>query len=687
MEFELLQAAIDAIGIMADPTRLLVLSAGVLIGLIVGIIPGIGGLAGTALILPFTFTMDPATGIAFLLGLGSVITTGDSIPAILFGVPGTAGSAATVVDGYPMTKKGQAGRALAAAYLSSLLGGLFGAALLGLFIPMLRPFVLLLGSPELLAMTLFGISMVSVLSGSAPLRGLVAGCLGILFAMIGSDPQTGSLRWTMDLIYLYDGLPLLPVVLGIFALPELFDLAISKATIAKGGRADTRSGMMEGAKDVLKNWWLVIRCGWIGSGLGAVPGIGSAIIDWVAYGHAVRTEKGASETFGKGDVRGVIASESANNAREGGVLVPTIAFGVPGSAAMALLLSAFIVHGIVPGPAMLTTNLSLTYAMVWSVAIANILGAGLCFALSGQFAKLATLRYTIIFPVVFGITFIGAYSASRSWGDIVTLLLFGILGWTMKRLKWPRPPIILGFVLGELIERNLFVTFRIYGFEWLLRPIVIVVILLAAIGFMRPLFQELRAEGGLRQIARQLGRPRFYPGDFLYGLLIVLLIMMFATALPWPNAAQTGPLIVSGAAVIFLVLSMANLSMRRSTKHGDDALKQPAAEKVRRSIHMDLVAEDDGKGVLASVKRAGQLLAWVLGFLSSVFCIGMIPSVALFIVLFMRVENKEPWRLVLPLAFGVSFFIFLVFDHVLSFPWPDTLVGAVWPQLRVIPSV
>lgn len=687
MDFGTLQAAWDAIGMIMDPMRLLMLSAGVLIGLVVGIIPGIGGLAGTALILPFTFTMDPATALAFLLGLGSVITTGDSIPAILFGVPGTAGSAATVVDGYPMTKKGEAGRALAAAYLSSLLGGLFGAALLGLFIPLLRPFVLLLGSPELLAMTLFGISMVSVLSGSAPLRGLVAACLGILFAMVGSNPQTGSLRWTLDLLYLYDGLPLLPVVLGIFALPELFDLAISRTSIASNKHTDTRSGMAQGARDVLKNWWLVIRSGCIGSGLGAIPGIGSAIIDWVAYGHAVRTEKGASETFGKGDVRGVIASESANNAREGGVLVPTIAFGVPGSAAMALLLSAFIVHGIVPGPAMLTTNLSLTYTMVWSVAVANILGAGLCFALSGQFAKLAMLRYTIIFPIVFGITFIGAYSASRSWGDIATLLIFGVLGWTMKRLKWPRPPLILGFVLGGLIERNLFVTFSIYGFEWLLRPIVAVVVLLAVIGFVRPLVNELRAEGGIREMARQISRPRFYPGDFLYGVLIVLLVAMFVTALPWQTAARTGPLFVCGAAILCLVASLANLSMRRSRTHGDDALKSPTVERVRRSIHMDLTAEDDGMGNAHTMHRAGRLLGWVLAFLASVYCIGMIPSVFAFVVLFMRVENRERWSLVLPLALGVALFIFLVFDQVLSFPWPDSLLGSIWPTLRAIPSV
>ncbi len=169
-------------------------------------------------------------------------------------------------------------------------------------------------------------------------------------------------------------------------------------------------------KDCFNNWWLILRCSWIGGGIGSIPGISASVVDWLAYGHALKTEKGAAQTFGKGDVRGVIASESSNNAKEGGALVPTIAFGVPGSATMAILLGAFLIHGLVPGPDMLTKNLSITYSMVWSVALANILGAGLCYAFSPQFARLATLRYTLILPAVLGIVYIGAFEASRSVG-------------------------------------------------------------------------------------------------------------------------------------------------------------------------------------------------------------------------------------------------------------------------------
>ena len=370
-------AAGKAFVTLMEPHRLMYLMAGCMMGLVLGIVPGIGGLAGTAMLLPFTFGMDPYSAFALLLGLGATTATGDPIPAILFGVPGGAASAATVLDGFPMAKRGEAGRALSAAYMSSMMGGIFGAALLAVSIPILRPVMLYLGSPELLAFSVLGISMVAVLSGSAPLRGVAAGCLGIMIAMIGSDPQTGTLRWTMDSLYLWDGLPLTPVLLGLFALPELCDLLIARTTISKEiDKKNIYKGQWQGVKDCFENWWLIVRCSWIGGGIGSIPGISASVVDWLAYGHALKTEKGAHLTFGKGDVRGVIASESSNNAKEGGALVPTVAFGVPGSATMAILLGAFLIHGLVPGPDMLHKNLDITYAMVWSVALANILGAG-----------------------------------------------------------------------------------------------------------------------------------------------------------------------------------------------------------------------------------------------------------------------------------------------------------------------
>src|SRR4051812_20055109 len=248
---------------LMEPHRLMFLGLGCIMGLVLGIIPGIGGLPCPAMLLPFTFNMDPYSAFAMLLGLGATTATGDPIPAILFGVPGGAASAATVLDGFPMAKKGEAGRALSAAYMSSLMGGVFGAVLMAISIPILRPVMLFIGSPELLAFSVLGISMVAVLSGNAPLRGIVAGCLGVMIAMIGTDPQTGTLRWTFDSLYLWDGLPLVPVVLGLFALPELCDLAVARSSIASDMRYNATAGMWQGAKDCFTNWWLVLRCSWI----------------------------------------------------------------------------------------------------------------------------------------------------------------------------------------------------------------------------------------------------------------------------------------------------------------------------------------------------------------------------------------------------------------------------------------
>src|SRR5258708_3542359 len=338
-----LSVAWDALLILFDPHRFLILCLGVVIGLSIGIIPGLGGIVGLAILIPFTYSMGPETAFAFLISLHAVTSTSDVIPAVLFGVPGTVGCAATVLDGYPLAKQGQAGRALGACYASSMIGGLFGAVLLAVSIPILRPVMLYIGSPELLAFCIFGLSMVAVLSGRAPLKGMTAGGLGLMIAMVGASPQTGTLRWTFGSLYMWDSLPLVPMTLGLFALPELAELMINRSQIAQGGPVTSGyslAGQVEGLKDALKNWWLILRCSWLGATLGAVPGIGHSVIDWIAYGHALRTERNA-HTFGHGDIRGVIAAEASANAKEGGALVPTIAFGVPAGPAMAILLGAF----------------------------------------------------------------------------------------------------------------------------------------------------------------------------------------------------------------------------------------------------------------------------------------------------------------------------------------------------------
>ena len=683
METDMLHSAAHALLIILDPTRMMYLFGGVCMGLSLGILPGIGGIAGTALLLPFTYNLDPPTAFALLLGLGATTTTADPIAAILFGAPGHAASAATTLDGYPMTRRGEAGRALGASYMAALIGGLFGALLMAVALPILRPIILYIGSPELLGVAVFGISMVAVLSGNAPLRGLTAACFGMMLSMIGTDPQSGTLRWTMDTLYLWDGLPLVPLTLGIFALPELCDLAIGRmAVVQEGMTLDTKSGMLLGVQDCMRHWFLILRCSWLGAAMGAIPGIGASVIDWISYGHALRTEKGASETFGTGDVRGVIAAESATNAREGGALVPTVAFGVPSSAGMAILLGAFLIHGLVPGPEMLTKHLDITYSMVWSIAIANILGSGLCFLFSGQLAKIATLRYTLFMPGVLSLIYIGAFEASRNWGDVFSLIFFGMLGWAMKHFKWPRPPLVLGFILGEVIERYMFISIQRYGISWMLRPVVVVMFIMAGLSLLRPLLQDIRTHGGLKKMVSQWGHPMFSPANIFAAALLCLFIAMISASLEWPFAARIIPTIVGTGAILFCSLSLINDVFGLHERNGGGAL---AAKS--QKIHMDIASKTAHLPAKIILTRGFLFFGWMAGFAACMALIGLIPTVPVFIIAFMRVEGREPWKIVIPMAASVVLLIYVVFDQLLAIPWPPTVAGMLFPVLHAIPSV
>jgi TctA family transporter len=687
METDMLHSAANALFIILDPVRMLYLFGGVCMGLSLGILPGIGGIAGTALLLPFTYNLDPPTAFALLLGLGATTTTADPIAAILFGAPGHAASAATTLDGYPMTRRGEAGRALGASYMAALIGGLFGAALMAVALPVLRPIILYIGSPELLGVAVFGISMVAVLSGNAPLRGLTFACFGMMLRMIGTDPQSGTLRWTMDTLYLWDGLPLVPLTLGIFALPELCDLAIGRmAVVQEGQTLDTKTGMLLGIQDCMRHWFLILRCSWIGAAMGAIPGIGASVIDWISYGHALRTEKGAALTFGTGDVRGVIAAESATNAREGGALVPTVAFGVPSSAGMAILLGAFLIHGLVPGPEMLTKHLDLTYSMVWSIAIANILGSGLCFAFSGQLAKIATLRYTLFMPCVLSLVYIGAFESTRNWGDLYSLLFFGLLGWAMKHFKWPRPPFVLGFILGDVIERYMFISIERYGVSWMLRPVVIIMFTMAGLSLLRPLLQDIRGHGGLKTMLSQWGHPQFSANNLFPAALLCLFVVMLSQSLDWAFAARIIPTIVGIGAVLFCGLSLVNDVFGLHDRDGTGGAAG-ADGKGQQKIHMDIASKTSHLPRWTVIGRGFLFFGWMTSFMAVMAVIGLIPTVPIFIVSYMRIEGREPWKIVIPMASAVVLLIYVVFDQLLAIPWPPTLAGAFFPILKIIPSV
>jgi len=486
----MLEAAINGLLGVLTPESLGFMGLGVLIGSLAGFLPGIGGPSTLAIMLPFVMTMkDPYLVIAILVGMDAVGNTASAIPAILISVPGGIGSAATILDGYPLAKKGQAARALSASFIASLLGGFVGPLVLLASLPILRPLVLAFGSPEFFVMTLWGLTMVGVLSGNTPIKGLSAGILGVIIATVGLDPKSGIERFAFDQAYLWEGISLVIVALGLFGVPECIDLASRKTSISE--TQEFGGGFWEGIKDGFRYWWLTLRCSAIGAWVGFLPGLGSSVADWFAYAHAVQTEKN-KENFGKGDIRGVIASESANNAKEGGGYIPTIAFGIPGSTSTALILTAFIAVGIQPGPDMLTKQLDLTFAIIWTLALANVIAVALCMLLIKPLAKACFYPFYTVVPLIIVFVFIGAFAANFSSYDLVALMVFSLLGFMMRRHGWPRPPLLLGIVLGSKMELYLWLSTARYGLEWLLRPGVILLFLLVAASLFYPILKQRR---------------------------------------------------------------------------------------------------------------------------------------------------------------------------------------------------
>jgi TctA family transporter len=491
-------AFIDGLFLVLQWKAFSLMLVGMALGFCVGLLPGIGGAATLALMIPFVFKMNPAEAFAFLLGMHSVAATTGDITSVLFGVPGEAISAATVVDGYPMAKKGEAGRALGAALMSSLMGAIIGAVALALAIPIVRPLVLTFGSPELFMLSVIGISCITSLSGAGArgqLKGFVMGLLGLLVSTIGQERQSGSLRFDMGMMYLWEGLDFVPVLVGIFAIPEIIDLAVRGTSIAGERPAENLSkGVLEGIKDTFRHFWLVFRCSMVGVFVGILPGAGGGVAQWMAYAHAVQSAKDPEdrERFGKGDVRGVLGPGAANNSKEGGELIPTVAFGVPGSGAMAILLSGFLIMGLVPGPDMLTKHLSITFSMVWTLAIANIITVLLCLTVLDQIAKVTNVRGGLIIPFILLLVFVGSYTANRQLADLLVTLIFGAISYFMVLFGWPRPPFVLGFVLGKVIETYLFISVARYGFSWLTHPIVILLIILMAFVIAYPYIQNRR---------------------------------------------------------------------------------------------------------------------------------------------------------------------------------------------------
>ncbi len=468
---------------------------GIAAGFVVGILPGIGGATAVALMLPFTFHMKPPEAFAFLLGMASVVAMTGEITSILFGVPGEPVTAATILDGHTMAKNGQAGRALGAALFGALLGAVIGALSLMVTIPIIQPFLRSFGSPEFLMFAVVGIAFVSSLTGDSPVKGFIAAALGLLFSMVGQSPGTATLRYVFGQLYLWEGIRIVPAVLGLFAIPELIDLAVHRSSIARRDLGEL-GGVRQGFVDLFRYRWLALRCSVIGIVTGVAPGIGGNGAQWIAYGHAVQSAADPKR-FGRGAVEGVIAPAIAAAGERTSALIPTVAFGIPGNVTTAVLLGAFIIQGLVPGKDMLTKDLAITFGMAWTMILSNVIAITVTLLLVRQLVAITRIRGTLLVPPIILLVFLGAYAERNTMFDVVVMLLFGALGVLMVELGWPRAPLILGLVLGGVIENYLNLSVARYELEWMLRPLVVAMIVLSVGVAVSPYIQawQRRARG------------------------------------------------------------------------------------------------------------------------------------------------------------------------------------------------
>jgi hypothetical protein len=359
-----------------------------------------------------------------------------------------------------------------------------------------------------------------------------------------------------------DELPIIPVVLGLFAIPELMELAIRNVSISRVPKDQAvGGGIIDGIREVRKHWWLAFRCSILGSYIGMLPGLGASIVDWIAYGHAVQSAKDKSQ-FGKGDIRGVIAPEAANNAIKGGALIPMVAFGIPGSLGTAILLGALIMQGLRPGPEMLSENLHITFSLVWMIVVANVVVSGLLMLLSKQVAKIAFIPGHLVVPGVIVFVFMGAWLGGASFGDWITCLTMGIIGFIMKRGGWPRPPLVLALILGNILENTFQISNRAYdGLSWLTRPIVVIVMILLVLTLIFAvrgiIKQKQRKSDDSDSLVVGEGVERnpliSLPFSFALGIMFVWAAV---ESVPWPAEVKQFPIIIAipGAILVFITL-------------------------------------------------------------------------------------------------------------------------------------
>ena len=460
----MLDAALAALGILFSWPYILYPIVGTLLSMLFAGLPGIGGVTLMALALPFAYEMEPVPAMLLFGAFVGGATFMGSVSAILLGIPGKTANAATVLDGYPMAQQGLAKTAIGCSAAASALGSTFGIVVLVALLPLLRDAILLFGPTEFLALGLWGLTTVALVTQGSSLKGLAAAGIGLLITLVGMDPRTAEPRFTFGTLYLRDGLEFPLVFLGVYSLAEVIHLLTSgKETISGREKLEElRGNVWDGCLAVFRHWGLFLRSSVVGTVVGMIPGIGGTIGSFVAYGLAVQGSGKDRDKFGKGDIRGVLAPEAANDAKDGGALAPALVFGVPGGAGTAMLLAALSQQGVVPGRQLMTEHMDYVFLLIFSLFFSNWMTSILGLALVNPMSWLTVAPTAMLTPFLLMLTVLGAYVYKGRMEDIFVVYAFGFLGYFMKRQGWSRAALVTALVLGDLLEKNFTIALRLH---------------------------------------------------------------------------------------------------------------------------------------------------------------------------------------------------------------------------------
>ena len=481
-----MEALFSGLIALADLELIVLIVIATLGGVIVGGLPGLNATTGAALLLPFTITMDPIPAIAILTTIYCAATFAGAITAILINTPGTSASATTCLDGYPLAMRGEAGRALGMAAVSSTLGGLFSVICLMAAAPLLARAAYSFAPPEYFALTLFGLSMLATIGDGSAIKNIISGAFGVLLATVGVDLLTSIERFTFGMPELTEGIGFVPVMIGVFGISELLIQAGRSETIRKA--ISMKAIRLPSREDYRKVWRTILRSSGIGTFIGILPAEGATVASMIGYNEARRWSKNPEE-FGKGAIEGIAGSEAANNSATGGAMVPTLALGIPGSPTATVILAGLMVHGIRPGPTMFTQQAEFAFAIFWSMFFVNILFFFIGLYGAKIFARVTLIPTRILWPVVFIFSIVGAYALDQSMLDVWIALGAGVVGFFMRRYGFSVVPMAIGLILGGMLETRLGQSMVMLDEKWWLmfsRPLALFFFVLTALALFGP---------------------------------------------------------------------------------------------------------------------------------------------------------------------------------------------------------